>query len=99
MRFTQISASFMALVWCVAAIYIQPIRLRRAWRKAGPKSSKGQTIMNLTSIAHKLNAWRRYRTSVRELSRLSDRELSDLGIGRADIEFVARKAVRARFAG
>ncbi len=55
--------------------------------------------MKFASIANKLNAWRRYRTSVRELSRLSDRELSDLGIGRADIEFVARKAVRARFAG
>jgi uncharacterized protein YjiS (DUF1127 family) len=55
--------------------------------------------MNITTIANKLSAWRRYRTSVRELSRLSDRELSDLGIGRADIEYVARKAVRARFAG
>jgi uncharacterized protein YjiS (DUF1127 family) len=65
---------------------------------AGPEPLKGKT-MNITTIANKLSAWRRYRTSVRELSRLSDRELSDLGIGRADIEFVARKAVRARFAG
>jgi uncharacterized protein YjiS (DUF1127 family) len=37
--------------------------------------------------------------SVRELSRLSDRELSDLGIGHGDIEFVARKATRGRVAG
>lgn len=51
--------------------------------------------MTIKKIANKLNAWRRYRVSVRELSRLSDRELSDLGIVRADIEFVARRSVRA----
>lgn len=51
--------------------------------------------MSLKKIANKLHAWRRYRVSVRELSRLSDRELNDLGIGRGDIEYVARKAVRA----
>jgi uncharacterized protein YjiS (DUF1127 family) len=55
--------------------------------------------MTIRSIAEKLHAWRRYRVSVRELSRLSDRELSDLGIGRGDIEFVARKAVRVNFSG
>ncbi|MFZ1774281.1 MAG: DUF1127 domain-containing protein [Rhizobiaceae bacterium] len=37
--------------------------------------------------------WRRYRDTVNELNRLSARELSDLGINRADIPFVARKAV------
>lgn len=37
--------------------------------------------------------WRRYRQTVAELSRLSNRELTDLGISRADIPFVARKAV------
>ena len=36
--------------------------------------------------------WRRYRDTVTELSRLSNRELSDLGINRGDIPFVARKA-------
>jgi uncharacterized protein YjiS (DUF1127 family) len=50
--------------------------------------------MSFKKIASKINAWRRYRVSVRELSRLSDRELHDLGIGRGDIEFVARKSVR-----
>ena len=38
----------------------------------------------------KIAAWRRYRDSVRELSRLTDRELNDLGIGRADIACLAR---------
>lgn len=37
--------------------------------------------------------WRRYRQTVSELSRLSNRELNDLGINRADIPFVARKAI------
>ncbi|WP_199499966.1 DUF1127 domain-containing protein [Methylovirgula sp. 4M-Z18] len=52
------------------------------------------TLKNLTS---KISQWRRYRVSVRELSRLSDRELSDLGLGRSDIQTVARQAARARF--
>ena len=36
--------------------------------------------------------WRRYRETVSELSRLSNRELSDLGISRSDIPYVARKS-------
>lgn len=37
--------------------------------------------------------WRRYRETVSELNRLSNRELSDLGIVRANIRSVARKSV------
>ncbi|MGE3367039.1 MAG: DUF1127 domain-containing protein [Rhizobiaceae bacterium] len=37
--------------------------------------------------------WREYRNTVSELSRLSTRELSDLGITRSDIPVVARKAI------
>ena len=37
--------------------------------------------------------WCRYNQTVRELSRLNNRELDDLGISRADIERVAREAV------
>jgi uncharacterized protein YjiS (DUF1127 family) len=36
-----------------------------------------------------LQDWRRYGTAVRELSNLSDRELADIGITRADIPRVA----------
>ena len=36
-----------------------------------------------------------YRASIRELQQLSDRELNDLGIGRGDIERVARQSVAA----
>ncbi|MEX6507753.1 DUF1127 domain-containing protein [Jiella sp. M17.18] len=37
--------------------------------------------------------WRRYRETVNELSRLSHRELADLGIARTDIPAVARRTV------
>lgn len=45
------------------------------------------------NIAKKLTTWRKYRETVNELGRMTDRELSDLGIGRADIRRVARTAV------
>ncbi len=48
--------------------------------------------MSIKDITHKIQEWRRYRASVRELSRLSDRELRDLGLVREDIEHVAKKA-------
>lgn len=35
--------------------------------------------------------WRRYRNTVNELSRLSSRELNDLGLTRADIPAVASR--------
>ena len=37
--------------------------------------------------------WRRYRDTVNELSRLSNRELNDLGISRAEIEAVAQRTL------
>ena len=37
--------------------------------------------------------WRRYRDTVKELDRLSNRELSDLGISRAEIEAVAKRTL------
>jgi len=51
--------------------------------------------MTIRDITHKIKDWRRQRAAVRELYQLSDRELHDLGISRADIEFVTRKALRA----
>jgi len=40
------------------------------------------------------NNWRRYRTTVNELSRLSAHELNDLGISRGEIATIARKAAQ-----
>ncbi len=45
------------------------------------------------SLIRNYRNWRRYRQTVAELNRLSTRDLSDLGITRADIGIVARKAI------
>jgi uncharacterized protein YjiS (DUF1127 family) len=50
-------------------------------------------MTSIKTITEKLNAWRRYRDAVRELTQLSDRELNDIGIRRGDIEFIVRRAV------
>jgi Uncharacterized conserved small protein len=44
------------------------------------------------NIRKSFREWRLYRQTVSELSRMSDRELSDLGISRGDIPFVARRS-------
>ena len=43
------------------------------------------------TVRQRYNDWVSYRRAVDELSRLSSRELSDLGISRSDIKFVARR--------
>ena len=43
-------------------------------------------MITLRMISEKINAWRRYREAVRELSQFSDHELCDIGIRRCDIE-------------
>lgn len=45
------------------------------------------------NVARSLNNWRKYRQTVNELNRMTNRELHDLGIGRNDIHTVARAAV------
>jgi uncharacterized protein YjiS (DUF1127 family) len=50
--------------------------------------SKGIKAM-LSSIVRYFHDWKRYGTAMQELSQLSDRELSDIGITRADIPRVA----------
>ena len=47
------------------------------------------------TLAEKLNAWLRHREAVKELAQLSDRELSDIGIRRGDIEFIVRQSASA----
>jgi uncharacterized protein YjiS (DUF1127 family) len=47
--------------------------------------------MNLT---RSFNNWRKYRQTVSELGRMTNRELHDLGIDRSDIHRVAREATR-----
>lgn len=46
--------------------------------------------MFITYLLARYRAWLRYRETVNELSRLSDRELADVGINRYDIDTTAR---------
>lgn len=45
------------------------------------------------SLKQSFIRWRQYRQTCNELSRMSERDLNDLGISRGDIPFVARRAV------
>jgi uncharacterized protein YjiS (DUF1127 family) len=45
--------------------------------------------MVLSHVMGMLRAWRRYNASIRELNRMGDRELADIGISRSDIPRVA----------
>jgi len=50
--------------------------------------------MIVSWILAKIRNYLQYRETVAELSRLTDRELEDLGITRYDIEAVARGSIR-----
>lgn len=52
------------------------------------------TSSAIKALSDKLSTWRRYRDAVRELTQLSDRELSDIGIRRGEIEDVVRRSVK-----
>ncbi|HEY8440734.1 MAG TPA: DUF1127 domain-containing protein [Xanthobacteraceae bacterium] len=43
----------------------------------------------LVAILNALRSWRRYNQSLRELSRLNDRELADIGLTRGDVARIA----------
>jgi uncharacterized protein YjiS (DUF1127 family) len=51
--------------------------------------------MFVSYILAKVQAYFRYRETVRELSLLSDRELTDLGIARFQIDSIARQGAAA----
>ena len=51
-------------------------------------------IPMLDSLVRRYHSWQKYRQTYDELSRLSNRELNDLGIGRGDIDYIARKSMR-----
>ena len=66
-------------------------------RRIDPQNTRrSRTVISLRMISDKLKAWRRHREAMRELSQLSDHELSDIGIGRGDIEYVVRRLVASK---
>jgi uncharacterized protein YjiS (DUF1127 family) len=50
--------------------------------------------MVITWVLSKIRTYLQYRETIAELSRLTDRELEDLGISRYEIESVARGSGR-----
>jgi uncharacterized protein YjiS (DUF1127 family) len=77
-------------VFAEIAIFSFRKRVQQKTLQSTTTEIKRITIMNIT---RSLNNWRKYRQTVTELARMTDRELNDLGIGRGDIRRVARTAV------
>jgi uncharacterized protein YjiS (DUF1127 family) len=87
----QLSNSFhdnIALHKSIECTYIQNIGTPR-WR-TGNRQDRGRSSMKLI---HSYTSWRKYRETCVELNRLSERELSDIGMTRRDIPFAARRAL------
>jgi uncharacterized protein YjiS (DUF1127 family) len=89
MRLTQYCAATTILLQCTRGAYIAAVSLRKA-----SGDSKDYTML-LTNFIRLLRRWRRYNKSLRELSRLGDRELADIGITRGDIPMVAWEAAQS----
>ncbi|GGD97752.1 hypothetical protein GCM10008012_46790 [Rhizobium anhuiense] len=58
------------------------------WLLADETLGKGLNM----NFSRSFNNWRKYRQTVTELGRMTNRELHDLGIDRSDIHRVAREA-------
>ncbi|WP_390633655.1 DUF1127 domain-containing protein [Oryzibacter oryziterrae] len=70
---------------------------RRERHAAKRNAERGASQMKwkkkmLGTVVNKLRSYRKYQETYRELSRLTSRELADLGISRSEISSVARKA-------
>ena len=74
----------------------EAIMSQRSRRIACQSTRRSRKVISLRMISEKLKASRRHREAVRELSQLSDHELSDIGIGRGDIEYVVRRQVASK---
>ncbi len=62
-------------------------------RPANSRTDRAYEDAMFDSLARKYRNWRAYNSTVTELSRLTPRELDDLGISRGEIPAVARRAV------
>jgi uncharacterized protein YjiS (DUF1127 family) len=74
----------------------EAIMSQRSRRIACQNTRRNRKVISLRMISEKLKAWRRHREAMRELSQLSDHELSDIGIGRGDVEYVVRRPVTSK---
>jgi uncharacterized protein YjiS (DUF1127 family) len=60
----------------------------------GPAPTAGRPTRAWRRLAARLAEQRRYLAALRELSRLDDRDLADIGIGRDDLPSLARSHAR-----
>jgi uncharacterized protein YjiS (DUF1127 family) len=58
-----------------------------------PQAGRASDILH--GLVARLGYWRRYRATLRELGGLTDRQLADIGVLRANIPTVARSAARS----
>jgi uncharacterized protein YjiS (DUF1127 family) len=92
MHRTRICVPFIGSAKLASSAYIAVHKSDAAERSRSAGQEKRNPPMIVTLVLAKLRNWKRYRQTVRELSRLSDRDLADLGISRFDIDSVARDA-------
>ena len=93
---------FLAALWrmygamhnlqCCHATIALPLALGRDYLGV-TKVERTKRTSKKMNLMRTYRNWRRYRQTVNELTRLSNRELSDLGIARSDIPYLARKSV------
>ena len=62
-------------------------------RRSAPVLTKKDTAM-FSHLVRFVREWKRYNNSLRELNRLGDRELADIGVSRFEIPQVAWKAAQ-----
>lgn len=55
-----------------------------------PEQRSQHTMSASRSVLSRVRAYLRYRDTITQLSRLSDRDLADLGINRSEIRGIAR---------
>jgi uncharacterized protein YjiS (DUF1127 family) len=65
-----------------------------ARRKRRGRGEKEAVMYLVAGLVRMLRVWRRYNESLRELNRLDDRELADIGITRCDVQRIAWEAAR-----
>jgi uncharacterized protein YjiS (DUF1127 family) len=70
--------------------FLTILQCNRGARADPPRFAIQEFPMFLTYLLSRYRAWLRYRATVNELSRLSDRELNDVGLSRSEIEHTAR---------
>lgn len=92
MRFSlSCSAAFFLLKRPDMTILVVTRFTGTAIKQQVPVLERKRTPMFATLIRF-IHRWKQYNRSLNELSRLGDRELADIGIGRSDIQAVAWKS-------